>query len=132
MAEPAAPTTDYTTIYNLPLDILGLCHSFLGVGHFAFIAPVCKIFKQAYLSNPGHDKVTSGESITSSISCARKYLENERTGRKQKAFFWYHAARYGCLDVLEWAYQQGYASVGAWDFNVPSVAARYGQLDVLK
>jgi hypothetical protein len=155
MAEPAAPTADYTTIYNLSLDILGLCHSFLGVGHFGFIAPACKIFKQAYLSNPGHDKVTSGESITSSISCARKHLEDEKTSKRMTAFFWYHAIGYGCLDVLEWAYQQGYSYV--WEGRdykdmfsytlyitdfiddnhdcgkyASSEAAKNGQLDILK
>jgi len=77
MAEPAALTTDYTsTIYNLPLDILGLCHSFLGVGHFGFIAPVCKSFKKAYLSNPGNDKVTSSKVGKASSPLPSRVLES--------------------------------------------------------
>lgn len=92
------------TILAYPDELLRLSLSFLGVGHFAFIALVCSRFKIAYPTNATSDEtVTSGESVTSSISCAEKYFEDAGTDSEQLEFFWYNATRYGRLDVMEWA-----------------------------
>jgi len=64
------------TILGYPDELLRLSLSFLGVGHFAFIACVCSQFKIAYLANVSDEMNTSGESVTSSISRAEKYFED--------------------------------------------------------
>ena len=91
------------TILAYPDELLRLSLSFLGVGHFAFIALVCSRFKIAYPTNASDETVTSGECVTSSISCAEKYFEDAGTDSEQLEFFWYNATRYGRLDVMEWA-----------------------------
>mmetsp|Transcript_28503 Transcript_28503/g.42282 ORF Transcript_28503/g.42282 Transcript_28503/m.42282 type:complete len:82 (+) Transcript_28503:24-269(+) len=42
--------------------------------------PVCKRFKTTYLARVSDAMMTNGESITSSISCAQKYLEDPFRG----------------------------------------------------
>ena len=77
------------------------------------------------------------ESVTSSVSCAKKYFEDKCTGLKQDEFFWYNAARYGRLEVMEWARLQGYSvawKIG-WFYIGPKTcakAAEYGQLQALQ
>jgi len=44
-----------------------------------FIALVCKRFKTTYLARVSDAMMTNWESITSSISCAQKYLEETDT-----------------------------------------------------
>jgi len=140
MTDPDNST--YTILY-LSNDILGLCLTFLGTGHFAFIALVCTRFKSAYLDNVGDKKITSGASYTSSISCAQKYLEETRnaTSKRRIARFWYNTARFGCVEVMAWAHRQGYSRVWTKVKKLPgrsfgmitcSKAAKYGQLDALQ
>lgn len=99
------------TILHHPNEILGLALSFLGAGQFGFIAPVCSRFKKVYLTTVSDERITNGESITSSISRAEKYLEEAGSDIKKIAFFWYSAARYSRLEVMEWAHQRGYSHV---------------------
>ena len=145
--EMAQTTTNTYTILHLPNEILGLALSFLGPGHFAFIALVCNRFKETYLDNVSDEKITCGESITASISCARQYFEDAGTGGQQFAVFWCNTALYGRLDVMKWAYQRGYSRI--WRQTVKSmnhiigadhclgtltccIAASSGHLDMLQ
>ena len=65
------------TIHNLHADLLGLSLSFLGVGHFRYGPLACKMLLEPYLATVSDDKkITSGESITLSISCAKKYFDD--------------------------------------------------------
>jgi len=84
-----------------------------------------------YLATVSNDeKITSGESITLTISCAKKYFDDmnipdgtrmqtmekqewdkERELEQKLAFFWSNAAKYGRLEVMEWGFQQGYSHV---------------------
>ena len=58
------------TILDYPDELLRLSLSFLGLGHFVFLAGVCSRFKIAYLANATDETITSsGENVTSSISC---------------------------------------------------------------
>jgi len=67
--EVAAADDNSTMIHDLPDEIMGLCHSYLGVGHFGFTDPVCKKFKEVYLATNVsiNNKFTNGESVFSSI-----------------------------------------------------------------
>jgi len=99
------------------------------------------MFLRASELNPRFKKITTGESITSFISCAKKYFEDEGTGTKQLQFFWCNAARYGCVDVMEWAHKQGRGYSANWGqlgcfHNIGAsacgrAAAKDGQLQVL-
>lgn len=100
-----------TTIYNLSDDILRKSHAFLGVGHFRYHGIVCKMFLRASDQTGGYRKITTGEKVTSSISCARKYFEDEGAGEDQVRFFWYSAARHGRVEIMRWAHRQGYTSI---------------------
>lgn len=146
-ADDNSTTITTTTIHGLPDEILGICHSYLGVGHFGFIAPVCKKFKAVYLANTVsvNNKFTNGESITSSISCVQQYLEAAGTDTKQLSFVWYNAARYGRLKLMAWAHQQGYSRVWKEKYRSRETlrlrtigvsscekAAEYGRIDALK
>ena len=128
------------TMHDLNDDLLRLCHSLLGIGHFRYFT-ACKIFLEANLSGASDMKITSMESVTSSVSRARQYFDDVGTGTDQLKLFWYGAARYGRVKLMEWALQQRYAhvwfekegyqriSIGA---KICSKAAKYGQLGALK
>jgi len=147
------------TVLQLPDEMMGLSQSFLGVGHFGFIAPVCKRFKTTYLARVSDEMITNMGSIISSISCAQKYLEDtgfcgtpfQDTGVAvvKLELLWFYAARYGSLGVIEWAHQRGYSRLweeyrldGEDGFGEDSwvqvgkatcaKAAEYGHLDALQ
>ena len=91
-----------TTIYDLNNDLVSESLALLGgVGHFRYGPLACKMFLKAAEDNKHFKKITTGESVTSSVSCARKYFEDEGTGYDQLEFFWFNAARYGRVDVME-------------------------------
>ena len=135
-------TTPVTTkIYDLNTDILGLCHSLLGVGHYRYVAMACKILQKGNLAVNDNKKITSMEVVTSSISCARQFFEDEGTDTKELRLFWHSAARYNRIEVMIWAHEEGFSSV--WQGNDPnrrgyfkhspcSQAAKYGHLSCLK
>lgn len=82
-----------STIHDLPNEVLGLCLSFLGAGHFLFAALVCKLFKNTYLACVSESNITCGKSITSSILQAQQYLEDTMgTGPEQLEYFWQDVA----------------------------------------
>ena len=92
-----------------------------------------------YLANVSDEMITTGESITSSISRAEKYFEDAGTDAEQLRFFWCNVARYGHVDVMEWAHRQGYSQLWYEQFHwsnfgtqVCMKAAEYGQLAALQ
>jgi hypothetical protein len=122
-------------ILDSPDELLRLTLSFLGVGHFAFVALVCSRFKIAHLANVGDEMITSGESVTSSILRAEKYFEDAGTDSEHLIFFWLNVTRYGRVDVMEWAHREGCSRVWNEGFRGRNVgdqlcrrAAEYGQL----
>jgi len=81
------------TINDLNDDLVSESLALLGgVGHFRYGPLACKQFLKAAEENKHFKKITSGESVTSSVSCARKYFEDEGTGNDQLKFFWFNAA----------------------------------------
>ena len=84
--------------------------SFLGPGHFRYGPFACKMFLQAYLTSINDEwidekKVTNAESVTTSISCTRRYFNDKGTDDKDLTFFLYNAAKYGRIEKMEWVYQ---------------------------
>ena len=121
----------HTMIHDINNDLLLLSHAFLGVGHFRYHNIACKMFLRASEEQPGYTKITTGEIATFSISCAQKYFEDEGTAKKQRESLWDNAARrHGCVEVMQWAHQQGYSVV--WGSNTCQRAAKYGQLQALQ
>jgi len=126
-------------ILGYPDKLLRLSLSFLGIGHFTSIALVCSRFKIAYLANVSDEMITTGESVTSSILRAEKYFEDACTS-EQLRYFWCSVARYGRVDVIEWAHRQGYSRIWNERFfhwnncecQVCMKAAGYGQLAALQ
>jgi hypothetical protein len=144
-AQPAAPEADNnhnTTIHNLNDDLLGLCRSFLGVGHYRYCDIACKMILQASqrfaVDDSSYRKITTGESVTSSVSCAKEYFEDVGTaGQEQLRFFWLNAVRYGRVDVMEWAHawmqeQNINHMFGSICLKACTKAAMYGQLQALQ
>ena len=100
-------TTPVTTkIYDLNADILGLCHSLLGVGHYRYVAMACKILQKGNLAVNDNKKITSMEVVTSSISCARQFFEDEGTDTKELQLFWFNAVIYNRIEVMMWAHKK--------------------------
>ena len=131
-------TVTRTTIHQVADEVIGMSLALLGGnGHFRYGPLACKTFLRASECNKHFKKITTGESVTSSVSCAKKYFEDKCTGLKQDEFFWYNAARYGRLEVMEWARLQGYSvawKIG-WFYIGPKTcakAAEYGQLQALQ
>ena len=88
-------TTTRTTIHQLADEVIGISLQMLGGnGHFRHGPLACKMFLRASKLDKHFKKFTSGESVTSSVSCAMKYFEDEGTGRERLRFFWLNAARY--------------------------------------
>ena len=72
------------TINQVPEGVLGISLAPLGGnGHFRYAPSACKRFLRASEVNPHFKKITTSKSVTSSISCAKKYFEDEGTGRRQ-------------------------------------------------
>ena len=127
------------TILAPPDELLRLTLSFLGIRYFAFIALVCSRFKVAYLANGSNEMYTRGESVTSSISRAEKYLEDAGTNSEQLTIFWYNVTRYGRVDFMEWAHREGYSRMWNERFQGGNIGnqvcmrgAKYGQLAALQ
>jgi hypothetical protein len=124
-----------TTINDLNDDLVSESLALLGgVGNFRYGPLACKQFLKGSEKNPHFKKITSGESVTSSISCARKYFEDEGTGSDQVKFFWINAAKYGRIREMQWARQEEYSAVFIEKFGVLicAKAAEEGQLQVLQ
>ena len=141
MPSPLGTTDCVYTVLHPPDELLGLSHSFLGDGEFRFIAPVCRRFKSIYLDRVSDKKITTVERATLSISRARTYLEHTEGDEfdDRSRTFWYCVARYGRVEVMEWAHQRGHSSV--WNTKVDyrsidvetcKMAAGNGQLGALQ
>lgn len=118
-----------TTIHGLPNEILGLTLSLLDGRHFRYAPLACKMFLGAYLASLSADKITTGKSVTSSISCTKKYFYD---AQDYAHLFWTSAVRYGRVEVMEWAHQEGHA-IHKWHGSLLCAeAAKYGQLQALR
>ena len=94
-------------IHDLNDDILSISLALLGGnGHFRYGPLVCKTFLRASKEIPHFKMITTAESVTSSVSCVKKYFKDEGYGSQQLKFFWDNAIRYGRVDVMRWALQQ--------------------------
>lgn len=62
-------------ITDLPADLLKACLSFVGPGHYPFVALVCRQFQEGYSNFP---KTTKLDSAASSASCAQHCLDDDK------------------------------------------------------
>ena len=69
-----------TTIQDLPVKVLGIPLSLIGVGHFRYGPFACKMLLKAYQDSVSFEKSTTAKSVTYSKSCAQQYFENEGSG----------------------------------------------------
>ena len=78
-------TTTGTTIHQLADEVIGISLALLvGNGHFRYGPLACKMFLAASKLNTHFKKIMTGESVTSSsISCVKKYFEDEGTGEEK-------------------------------------------------
>ena len=74
-------TTTRTTIHQLADEVIGISLGLLG--HFQYGPLVCETFLRASELNKHFLKITTGESVTSSVPCAQKYFEDQGTGKEQ-------------------------------------------------
>jgi len=138
-------TTMTTTIHQLAVEVIGISLGLLGGnGHYRYGPLACKMFLRASELSQHFKKITTGESVTSSVSCAKKFFSDKGTGKDQLEFIWLNAARYGRVDVMEWAHEQGYSAIkreewqpwlGCWNpfgAHTCKKAAEYGKLQALQ
>ena len=130
-----------TNMYHLGEDQLNLSIAFLGVGHFRYQNIACKMFLKASEQQPDFKKITTSESVCSSIKCVQKYFEDEGTGKEQLLFFWYSVVRHDRVGIMRWADERLYTTsvddegdtfILNMDMGICSHAAKFGHLPVLQ
>jgi len=127
-----------TTINKLPEGVIGISLALLGsIGNFRYGPLACNkiMFLSASELKQHFKKITTSESVNSCVSCAKKYFDDKGTGTEQLQFFWYSAARYGRMEVMQWVHEQGYSDVRNQDYigiQTYTKAAKFGQLQALQ
>jgi len=114
--------TSTTTIHDLPYesfsnDIL----AFVGSDHYRHVAAVNRKFCDCY----PEPTETSYEIAISSVACAQIFITESQEGR---AAICGMAAKYGKLNVLQWACEQGCP----WNHWTYYQDAKNGHLEVLQ
>lgn len=104
-ASPLANSID-----ALPDVVLQHCFSFIGPGHYRYIAGTCHYFEEIYSIE--HANKTMWKNAAASVPCAKLCLEDVRElGRDVYASLFtlsLEAAKEGNVNVLEWARVNGY------------------------
>jgi hypothetical protein len=116
-----------TIIEILPNDVIqDIFGTFLGPGHYRYVAAACRAFQSAYehAMSDAHKNKTTWTSAAASVPCMELCL-NE-SGFIERIVL--AAARSGQLAVLESAYNRGYRSIK----GIALAAAWTGQLEVLE
>jgi len=122
----------------LPDEMLATCFSFLGGGHYRYIAGTCRRFRHVYEhcgERLGKQQTTYWENAAMTVACANKclddYQERGLTREEHKLLtnkIITTAAVMGKVQVLEWARVRG----GECEWHTFRVAAARGYLEVLQ
>jgi hypothetical protein len=124
-----APLSSITDL--IPFEVLReILITFLGPGHYRYVAGTCRTFRNAHKNN--NDAIsttvttTTWESAAACVSCAKLCL-------KEVNYYHLHdiaweAARTGQMDVIQWTCTQGYC----FEKRLFEQAALCGQLKVLE
>ena len=122
---------------DLPHDVLVHTLLFIGKGHHRYISTISTKLHAAYaiVNEPHHRNVTTMKSVVSSPSCVEMYLidsEGEDGSDAKLHSVLKAAARYGRINILEWAFKSKY-SYYAWYYEDTFISAVvHGQLEALK
>ena len=133
-------------ISDLSDDLIGMVFSFLGRGHFLFIAGTSRRFSRVYETMCENENDSTGielRSVTTGVTMEYSWTATtmrnavESISRLQSSRDngcpWdedtcANAARYGHLEVLQWARANGCP----WTLETSKNAARNGHLEVLQ
>jgi hypothetical protein len=123
----APEASTHTITKHLPNDVIqDIFGTFLGPGHYRYVAATCRDFRTTYehAMSDAHRKKTTWTSAAASVACAELCL-NESGSIEGISLA---AARSGQLAVLELAYSRGCRSIK----GIALAGARMGQLEVLE
>ena len=112
---------------TLPEEVLrNIFGTFLGPGHYRYVAGTCRVFWHAYKSAmpEQHNHKTFYRSAAASVPCAALCLRESHSIRQIAL----EAARGGQIDVIVWAKNRGCEC----DYRLFYEAARSGQLEVFE
>jgi hypothetical protein len=108
--EVAAPAAE-ASIDALPDVVLQECFSFIGKGHYRYIAGTCHRFNEIYSMK--HEKKTTWDQAVSSVSSAELFLQDTTEKAEESTSFilciiFKQAVMVGNIKVLKWAYGKGH------------------------
>ena len=139
-------------VTNLPDALLSNCMSFVGEGHFVFVAGTCRSFRDTYKSylrlNGQKPTATNVEVIVSSVTCVQMAISelnvNDNIFGQSRNFQWrkkyvpfltavIRCATYnGNLTVLKWLKYKYFDWCEKFAWSLCNEAACGGQLKVLQ
>ena len=130
-AAAAVPPALAISIAALPDAVLQHSFSFIGKGHYRFVAGTCRHFEEIYSKE--HEKKTTWSAATASIACAELCLKDAREQEDLEDSvalknISLKAAMKGCIDILDWARAKG-CEFTPRHFRI---AAGEGHINVLK
>lgn len=124
--KPHHDTSEQCITNILPVEVMShIFGTFLGHGHYRFVAGTCRVFRGVYAP---HGNETSYDNAAASVPCAELYRSEEGRLLGSVVRIGLAAARTGRIPVLKWTHGQGLAL----DDLVFREAARHGQLDVFE
>ena len=111
-------------------DALHCIFEFVGPGSYRYIGRVSRRFRTSYLAVVQRQGTTvpqrtAFQSAVASIDCAIIWIDEDERARDEICR---QAAKYGSLEVLQWARAKGCP----WDGDTCAYAAKYGHLEVLQ
>jgi len=119
-----------TVLAELPEAVLQHCFSFLGSGHYRYVAGTSRLFRNIYSIK--HENKTLWKNAAASASCADLCLED---AIEQKAdvsaalsLIAIEMAKAGRIDMLGWAHVRGCK----WEHSIFTEAAKFGHVCVLE
>lgn len=109
----AAPPSLASAIDSLSDDMLRNCFSFIGKGHYRYVALTNRRFHKIYSTKINREKRTSWNNVVVSVACAELCLQDEMKKKREltkttlKTIF-EHALKIGNVQVLDLANDKGY------------------------
>jgi ankyrin repeat protein len=148
--KPRHDTSEQCITNILPVEVMShIFGTFLGHGHYHFVAGTCRAFADAYrkVITQQNKYKTTWESAAASVACAQLCL-NEANSVEWVAFaaarngqvnvieansvecVAFAAARNGQVNVVDLCYKNGFNYY--WEWHLFSEAAKYGQIKVFE
>ena len=115
----------FQDINNSNDDVLRCIFEFVGPGSYRYTGRVNRRFRTIYLAV--QSECTCFQNAVASVACATIWIDEDDERARDEICR--QAAKYGSLEVLQWARDKGYPWNGAL---IWLVAARHGHLEVLQ